>query len=195
MLKRREQLVEFRQKERQRWRRYQDEASKGSLERTMAFLSEEIKRVEQVLREALEAWEEEEPDIRETLIILESVPGVGWLTALALLVWLPELGSLTRRQVAALTGTAPMANDSGQRRGRRRVREGRKRVRRYLYLSALSAVRHAAPLREFYRRLQAANKPKHVALVAVMRRLIVILNAMVRTGRTWEPQMAMPRVS
>lgn len=195
LLKRREHLVECRQRERQRYHRATDEVVKESLARSLDFLNEEIKRVEEALREALEAWEQAEPEVGETRSLLESVPGVGWLTALALLVWLPELGHLDRRTVARLTGTAPLANDSGQKRGRRRVRGGRKRVRRYLYLSALSASRYAEPLQAFYQRLLEAHKPKHVALVAVMRRLVVILNAMVRTRQPWEPALARPRAS
>jgi transposase len=192
-LKRREHLVEMRRRERQRLRRTTDEAIRKSLERSLAFLKEELAQVEQALEKAAAAWEQAEPSIARTRQLLETMPGIGPRISLVLLAWLPELGHVSRGEVAALTGTAPMANDSGQKRGRRRVREGRKRVRRYLYLGAMAAVRRPGPLQATYQRLLEAHKPKPVALVAVMRRQIVILNAMVRTGKPWEPKLAMPR--
>jgi len=195
LFKRREQLVDMLQRERQRLRRTRRSAIRESIERSIAFLEEELAQIEKALCEAQRQWEQEDPTIGSKKRLLESLPGVGPKTAIALLVWLPELGTLNRQEVAALTGTAPLSNDSGQRHGRRRIREGRKRVRRYLYLSAMSAIRVAAPLRSFYQHLREEGKPGHKAIVAVMRRLVVILNAMIRTGQSWNPALAMPRAS
>jgi transposase len=117
--------------------------------------------------------------------LLRSVPGVGSGLALTLLADLPELGRLSRRQVAALVGVAPMNRDSGAYRGRRSVQGGRAVVRSALYMSALAAVRSGVPFRALYERLVAAGKPKKVALVAVMRKLLVTCNAVVRDESVW----------
>ena len=119
--------------------------------------------------------------------LLRSVPGVGPQTARLLLASLPELGRLTRHQIAALVGVAPLNRDSGHRRGRRTTWGGRAPVRAGLYMAALVAVRHNSVLRAFYQRLVAAGKPKKLALVATMRKLLTILNAMVHHQQAWAP--------
>jgi len=118
--------------------------------------------------------------------LLRTVPGVGPVVSRTLLADLPELGSLNRRQVAALAGVAPLAWDSGLRRGQRRVWGGRAPLRAVLYMGALVATRRNPVIRAFYRRLIQAGKPKKVALVACMRKLLTILNAMMRTQTTWQ---------
>ena len=136
-----------------------------------------------------------------TLIVLEathalvrSVPGVGPVTAATLLAEVPELGRLSRQQIAALVGVAPVARDSGQRRGPRMIGGGRAAVRQVLYMATLTAVRcRQSPLRAFYHQLRTRGKEFKVALVACMRRLLVILNAMVRDGRAWNPALCAAR--
>jgi transposase len=118
--------------------------------------------------------------------LLRSVPGVGPVLATTLLALLPELGALDRRAVAALVGVAPLNRDSGAARGRRAVWGGRARVRAALYMAALVATRHNPAIRAFYARLLAAGKPKKVALTACMRKLLTILNAMVRDDTRWQ---------
>ena len=108
---------------------------------------------------------------------------------MTLLAYLPELGALNRKQIAALVGVAPFNRDSGPRRGRRSVWGGRARVRSALYMGALVASRHNPVLREFYQRLLQAGKPKKVALTACMRKLLIILNSMMRTGERWNPNI------
>jgi transposase len=120
--------------------------------------------------------------------LLRSVPGVGPIVSRTLLAELPELGTLNRKQVAALAGVAPLARDSGTLRGKRLVWGGRAPVRAALYMAALVAARHNSIIRTFYRRLVAAGKPKKVALTACMRKLLTILNAMVRTNCAWRNQ-------
>lgn len=117
--------------------------------------------------------------------LLRSVPGVGRITALTLLADLPELGTLNRRQVAALVGVAPLARDSGKHSGRRIIWGGRAEIRTCLYMAALAAARCNPVIRPFYQRLRAHGKPHKVALVAAMRRLLTILNAMARNQTTW----------
>lgn len=117
--------------------------------------------------------------------LLKSAPGVGPVLSRTLLANLPELGTLNRKQIAALVGVAPLACDSGIRRGRRIVWGGRTSVRATLYMATLAATRHNPAIHEFYERLRTAGKPKKVALTACMRKLIVILNSMVRTQTQW----------
>ena len=119
--------------------------------------------------------------------LLQSVPCVGDATSRTLLALLPELGTLDEKQIAALVGVAPFNQDSGTLRGRRRVWGGRARVRTALYMAALVGSRHNPTLKAVYRRLLAAGKPPKVALVACMRKLIIILNAIMRDGRPWDP--------
>jgi transposase len=118
--------------------------------------------------------------------LLQSVPGVGPVLSRTLLGELPELGRLTHKQIAALVGVAPMARDSGTWRGRRGVTGGRAPVRTALYMAAVTAAHHNPVIRVFYRRLRAAGKPAKVALTACMRKLLTILNAMMRAGSYWQ---------
>ena len=122
--------------------------------------------------------------------LLRSVPGIGSKTSSTLLALLPELGTLNGKQIAALVGVAPFNRDSGTLRGRRSVWGGRARVRAALYMAALVASRYNPVLKDFYARLRAAGKPAKVALVACMRKLLVIVNAMVRSGRVWDASTA-----
>lgn len=119
--------------------------------------------------------------------VLTSVPGVGRVLSITLLADLPELGRLNRREVAALAGVAPFNQDSGSFTGRRRIAGGRKRLRRVLYIATVAAVRCNPVIQPFYHRLRAAGKPTKVALVASMRRLLLILNAMLKTNALWRP--------
>jgi transposase len=114
-------------------------------------------------------------------------PGVGSTTTLALLAELPELGQLNRQRIAALVGVAPLNDDSGKRQGRRFTWGGRAAIRSVLYMAALSAMRHNPVIRVFYQRLRANGKPFKVAIVACMRKLLTILNAMVKQNKSWQP--------
>jgi transposase len=122
---------------------------------------------------------------RERDYLLQSVPGVGRVLSLTLLADLPELGRLSRREIAKLVGVAPLSRDSGTLRGRRFVQGGRASVRAMLYMGALVATKRNTVIRTFYQRLLAAGKPKKLALVACMRKLLTILNTMVRTQQHW----------
>ncbi|ONZ07946.1 transposase, partial [Burkholderia cenocepacia] len=119
--------------------------------------------------------------------LLQSVKGVGPTTASTLIAELPELGHLTRKQITSLAGLAPINRDSGTLRGQRHIFGGRASVRRVLYVAALVATRFNPLIRACYLRLVAAGKPKKVALVACMRKLLITLNAIARTGERWQP--------
>jgi transposase len=121
--------------------------------------------------------------------LLNTAKGIGPTTSATLIAGLPELGRLSGREMSALAGVAPFNRDSGHHRGKRTIFGGRAEVRRALYMAALVACRHNEVIARFYRRLLAAGKPKKVALVACMRKLLVILNAMVRTNQPWNPAL------
>ena len=127
------------------------------------------------------------PVWRERDELLQSAPGVGPVLSLTLLAELPELGTLDRKAIAALVGVAPLNRDSGTLRGKRMIYGGRAPIRATLYMGALVATRHNPVIRAFYQRLLAVGKPKKVALTACMRKLLVILNAMVRQRASWSP--------
>jgi transposase len=122
----------------------------------------------------------------ELLALLQTVPGVGPGVARTLLIDLPELGHLGRREIASLVGVAPFARDSGTMRGVRRVRGGRASVRTVLYLAAMTASRFNPPLAERYQRLRKAGKPPKLAFIAVARKLLVALNAIARDRTAWQ---------
>lgn len=155
---------------------------RAEIRRSIAGLQRQLARLDErlcQLSEEVEAW-------RARRRILESMPGVGVTLATTLISDLQELGSLNPKQIAALVGVAPMNRDSGRLRGKRRIRGGRAQVRTVLFMATLCAVQHNPVIRGFYRRLLAAGKHKKVALVACMRKMIVLLNAMVRDGTCWQ---------
>ena len=139
---------------------------------------------------ALKAQLGREPELVERFEILVSIPGIGAITAITMLVEMPELGQLDNKQVASLAGLAPQARDSGQHRGRRHIRGGRAILRQALYMPALVATRFNADMKTKYQALVAAGKPAKVAITAVMRKLIILANALLRARRTWTQKMA-----
>ena len=161
-------------------------ASLASAKRHLAFLKREIAAVEQELRRVIA----QDVSLRERWERLRSVPGVGETLAAALLGSMPELGRLNRAAVGMLAGLAPHARDSGKREGKRFCWGGRANVRRALYMPMLSALQHNPVIRTFYQRLLDRGKPRKVALVACMRKMLTILNAILREETTWDPQIA-----
>lgn len=185
VMARRRHLVGMIASEQQRLHKADDDVVRHDISTTMAFLRERLALLEKELLALVErdvAW-------RERAKLLESVPGIGKVTSLLLVADLPELGTLSGKQIAALVGLAPMNADSGRKRGKRRTRGGRARVRKGLYMATLTAVRCNPVVSGFYRRLVAAGKPFKVALVACMRKLLLMVNAMVRDGRGWRPEL------
>lgn len=185
LLLRRRQLVEMRTMELNRQQQLGGNLG-ASCKRVIKLLEKEIAAVDSTLDELIEQVEE----WRERKALLVSVPGVGDGLAHALLGDMPELGELNQKQIAALAGVAPFNRDSGSLRGKRRIQGGRAGVRTVLFMATLSAVQHNPVLRVFYQRLLAAGKLKKVALVACMRKLMCILNSMLREGRSWNEKMA-----
>lgn len=180
LLLRRRQLMDMRTAEHNRL-----EHAVGPIRRSLTqhirWLEKQLGRVDDDLDEIIQG----SPLWRAKENLLRSVPGVGPAVSRTLLGNLPELGTLTRKQIAALAGVAPLARDSGTFRGRRTTWGGRAQVRAALYMGALVASRYNPAIRPFYERLRAAGKPPKVALVACMRKLLIILNAMVRANTAW----------
>lgn len=155
----------------------------------IAWLEEELVRIDGEMKDQLH----NSPIWREKEDLLRSVPGVGPVTAGTLMAELPELGTLNRKKIAALVGVAPFNYDSGYMRGKRAIWGGRASVRQVLYMATLSASRHNPVIRAHYEHLSQMGKPGKVALVACMRKLLTILNAMVHSRTAWQPNLAVPK--
>jgi transposase len=182
LVARRRQLLEMLVAERNR-RHAADPALHERLDAHLRWLEEALAEIEGDLDGAVRA----SPVWRAKEALLRSVPGIGPVSARTLLAQLPELGSLTRRQAAALVGVAPFSRDSGKLRGRRTVWGGRATLRACLYMAAVAAARGSNPvIAGFYRRLRLAGKPAKLALTACMRKLVVTLNAMLRSNTAWK---------
>jgi transposase len=182
LVARRRQLIEMIGMESNRRRTLTNRRLLRSVDRLLATLQEELTDLDHDLDDTIRGT----PAWRETEDLLMSVPGVGDKLARTLIADLPELGSLSRRQIAALVGVAPINRDSGTMRGRRTTWAGRAKVRAALYMAALVASRHNKVLQPFYQRLLRAGKAKKLALTAVMRKLLTILNAMMRDQSPWQ---------
>ena len=180
LVARRHQVVAMLVSEKNRLRRAIS-AVRPRVEAHIAWLEQELEDLDQGLRQTLR----QSPLWREKDDLLRTVPGVGEQLSLTLLAYLPELGTLDRRQVAALVGVAPFNRDSGTLRGKRTVWGGRARLRAVLYMGALVASQYNPVIRDFYRRPLAAGKPKKLALTACMRKLLVILNSMLKHRSPW----------
>lgn len=180
LVDRRRQLVTMRAEEKTRLSQ-STASARQDIKEHIEWLDERLRRLDIDLTAKLRSsslWKAKEE-------ILISVPGVGRVTVFTLLARLPELGALNRRAIAALTGVAPFARDSGQHRGRRMIWGGRADVRSVLYMAAVSAARINPVIKSFYLRLKQAGKPAKVALTACMRKLLTILNTMLRNNQSW----------
>jgi transposase len=186
VLRRRRQLLEMLHAERQRLPRARGREVRRNLRAHIRWLERSLVDTDATLEGLIQA----SPLWRVQDQLLQSVPGVGPTRARTLLAALPELGHLDRHQIAALVGLAPLAQDSGTHRGRRHCWGGRPALRTVLYMAALVAARWNPVLRTFYQRLRAGGKPAKVALVAVARKLLTILNAMMRDQRSWQSTYA-----
>lgn len=182
LVARRRQIIEMIGAERQREKRITISRLKKSIARVVKMLEKELTEIDDDIGNAMRgspAWREKED-------LLASVPGIGPVIARTLIAELPELGQLDRKQIASLAGLAPFTRQSGQWRGRSFIGGGRKAVRTALFMGAMVAKRHNPVLKVFFERLVAAGKPKMVALIAVARKLITILNAILRDNRSWQ---------
>lgn len=185
LVERRDELVRFKSAEKARFRNPSaSKPLKQSIKRSIFFLEEEIGAIDQQLEKEVDKSEE----FKRRLEIVTSIPSIGTVLGTCILATMPELGTIDNRVAAALSGTAPYNHDSGKMKGKRATGGGRVRVRCALYVAALVACRHNKPISEFYKHLIQRGKQSNVARVAVMRKLIIRINAMLRDGTLWSEQ-------
>lgn len=160
-------------------------AVRRNIQSHIRWLEKQIKDYEREIRDLIRS----SPSWMEKNDLLQSMPGVGDTTAFVLIADMPELGKCNKGEIASLAGLAPMDQDSGRYRGQRHIRGGRRSVRKALYMAAMSAIRHNERIREFYQRLRKAGKPAKKALVACARKMLTILNQMLRTRTRFEEEL------
>jgi transposase len=183
LVARRRQIVEMMVAERNRRHQLTHRRVVKGLERHLAALQKELTEIEREIGESIRST----PAWRENEDLLTGVAGIAGITAFTIIAELPELGTVGHRQIAALVGIAPFNHDSGTLRGQRHIRGGRVAVRNALYMATLSATRFNPVIKAFYDRLRANGKPAKKAIVACMRKLLTILNAIIRDRRQWQP--------
>jgi transposase len=186
LLARKRQLIERHGAERNRLEHATDRTVAQSLRQLLRLLEKQIAQLDRKLTQLLAR----EPSLQRRAEIIDSVPGLASATAVLLVTELPELGRVNRREIAALVGLAPMNRDSGQFRGKRMTGGGRVRVRNALYMPMLTVIRCNPVIRPFYQRLVAQGKAKMTALIAAMRKLLIILNTLIKNNHLWNPKIA-----
>jgi transposase len=182
LTRRRGQLVEMLTDEKNRRGSAASDSVRQKIKEHIDWLEDQISELDEQIKALLQTsprWQVKDQ-------ILQSVPGIGPVASFSMLADLPELGTLNRQQISKLVGVAPLNRDSGQQRGSRHIYGGRAGLRRVLYMAALTASRHNPVLREFYQRLRANHKPFKVAITACMRKLLSIINVMIRDNTTWK---------
>lgn len=190
LLTRRRQIVDMLTVEKNRKHTVR-KAMRTDIEEHITWLTEKLAKLDQ----EIETFIQETDMWKEKDALLQSVPGVGKITSATILAMLPELGKLNRQEIAALVGVAPLNKDSGKKKGRRRVYGGRAAVRSVLFMAALAAKKYNPKINAFYEHLIKQGKEKKVALTACMRKLIVILNSIMRTGIPWRLSSSAPLAS
>lgn len=186
MVMRRRQLIDMRVQETLRLGTAASKPLEKSLNKHIVWLDKRIAEIDTDLANRLrksDVWRTKDD-------LLRGIPGVGPVTTLTMLAKCPELGLLNRREIAALTGVAPLANDSGKHRGKRFIWGGRADVRAVLYMAAISAIQHNDAIKAFAERLKKAGKPPKVVIVACMRKLLTIMNSMLKNNTPWNPENA-----
>lgn len=182
LTRRRGQLVEMLTDEKNRRGSAASDSVRDKIKEHIDWLEEGIAELDEKLKALLQSsapWQAKDE-------ILQSVPGIGPVTSFSMIADLPELGTLNRQQISKLVGVAPLNRDSGQQRGARHIYGGRAHLRSVLYMAALTAVRHNPTIKAFYQRLRANHKPFKVAITACMRKLLSIINVMVRDSASWK---------
>lgn len=182
LVSRREQLVEIATAEQNRLGTAY-EGMKADIREHLVWLHSQISILDEEIKQLIDSF----PEWKEAADRLDSIPGVGFVTAVTVLAEMPELGKLDRQKIAALAGLAPFNQDSGKRRGKRRIFGGRKGIRRVLYMACVSAIRFNPVIRDLYQRLTEKGKVFKVVITACMRKLLTIMNAMSKNKSAWKP--------
>lgn len=186
LVARRRQLIDLRTQESNRWEVTHSKAAKKSIQAVLNTLERQVRDIERAIEDLVESDDE----YRQKTELVQSVPGLGGVTATTLVAEVPELGQLNRQQISSLVGLAPFNRDSGQHQGKRTIGGGRKSVRSVLYMAALAARRCNPVIKAFADRLAQHGKPFKVVLTACMRKLLVIVNSLVKSGKAWNPNLA-----
>jgi transposase len=186
LIARRRQLLDIRTAESQRRERTTSKQARQSIDKVLRCLAKELKDIEAAIMRILQS----DDTYRHKCEIVQSTPGVGPVTSATLVAELPELGQLNRQEISALVGLAPYNHDSGQQQGRRSITGGRASVRHVLYMAALAARRCNPVIKRFAERLQKAGKVFKVVMTACMRKLVTILNTLMKRNMLWQPQIA-----
>ena len=182
---RRRQLIQRHTAQTNRLQQARQTRVRSSITTVLLLLKKQLQDLDTPVKDLIAA----QPQWQEKADLIDGVKGVGTQTARLLVAQLPELGQLSRPQIAMLAGLAPMNHDSGRLKGRRAIRGGRVQVRTGLYMAPLAAIRGNGVIQAFYRRLRSKGKPFKVALTAAMHKLLTILNAIVRTGKPWQQKL------
>jgi transposase len=186
LVARRRQLIDLRTQESNRWEITRSKAAKKSIQAVLNTLERQVRDIERAIADLVESDDE----WRQKTQLVQSVPGLGGVTATTLVADVPELGQLNRQQISSLVGLAPFNRDSGQHQGKRAIGGGRKSVRSVLYMAALAARRCNPVIKAFADRLAQHGKPFKVVLTACMRKLLVIVNSLLKSGQPWNPKLA-----
>lgn len=184
LVTRREQLVDIRSAEGNRLGTCH-ESTKADIREHLDWLGRQISILDEEIKQLVKSSEKWTNQIK----LLKSMPGVGFISAVTMTANMPELGELNRQKIAALAGLAPYNRDSGKKRGKRRIFGGRQSVRRVMYMAALSAIKHNPVIKKFYERLIEKGKPFKVAITACMRKMVTIMNVMVKKQEAWRCQV------
>lgn len=182
LIARRRQLVELMVQERNRLQNTYEPTVKLSVQAMIRYMKQERERIETLLIAAIEALS----GLREQYHLLKTIPAIGPIVAATLVTEIPELGTLTPKQIASLSGLAPHNIDSGKTKGKAGIRGGRTCVRAALYMAAIVAIRRNPIMKDFYQRLLANNKPKKLAIIAIMRKLVILANQIVKNKKPWQ---------
>jgi transposase len=186
LVARRRQLIDLKTQESNRWDVTHAKAARKSIQAVLNTLEAEIRGIEKVIEALLGS----DDDWQQKIQLIQSVPGLGKVTAATVVADVPEIGKLNRQQISALIGLAPYNRDSGAMKGKRSISGGRKSVRCVLYMAALAARRSNPLIKAFADRLAQHGKPFKVIITACMRKLLVILNSILKSGQPWNPQLA-----
>jgi transposase len=181
LIKRREQLIQEKVREKNRLDKIFSIVIEKSIQKHIIWLENEIEKLEKNIDEI----EKKDTKIHTKVDLLTSIPSIGKIVAYNLITFLPELGTLTHREIAALVGVAPMNRESGKYRGKRFIQGGRAKVRKYLYMSALTSISCYKEMKEFHQKLKAKGKPGKLILTAIMRKLLMVLNSIVKRQTPW----------
>lgn len=184
LVNRRSDFIQFRASDRTRLKHPAHMASQSSIISFCKFLDQEIKSLDRQIEELIKSDDELSKKVR----IIKSVPGIGKTTAGLLISFIPELGKLSNRKISALIGLCPYENESGKYRGKKFIKGGRSIPRKALYMCALTTIKYRYGLKEFYDRLKANNKPFKIAIVAVMHKLIMLVNSLLRRSELYSPK-------